>query len=83
MNIQIIDKYNLDLSIFYEIHDQFKNIIKEIPMDKIQIIIDKAGIIIENSKQSKPYIFNINHIDKFINLSTNIILDELTNLRIY
>ena len=46
-------------------------------------IIDKAGIIIENSKQSKPYIFNINHIDKFINLSTNIILDELTNLRIY
>ena len=83
LNIQIIDKYNLDLSIFYEIHDQFKNIIKEIPMDKIQIIIDKAGIIIENSKQSKPYIFNINHIDKFINLSTNIILDELTNLRIY
>lgn len=83
LNIQIIDKYNLDLSIFYEIHDQFKNIIKEIPMDKIQIIIDKAGIIIENSKQSKPYIFNINHIEKFINLSTNIILDELTNLRIY
>lgn len=83
LNIQIIDKYNLDLSIFYENHDQFKNIIKEIPMNKIQIIIDKAGMIIKNSKQSKPYIFNINHIDKFIKTSTNIILDELTNIGIY
>lgn len=83
LNIQIIDKYNLDLSIFYENHGQFKNIIKEIPMNKIQIIIDKAVIIIKNSKQSKPYIFNINNIDKFIKTSTNIILDELTNLRLY
>lgn len=83
LNIQIIDKYNLDLSIFYENHDQLKNIIKEIPMNKIQIIIDKAGIIIKNSKQSKPYIFNINHIDKFIKISTDIILDELRKLNHY
>lgn len=52
-------------------------------MDKIQIIIDKAGIIIKNSKQSKPYIFNINHIDKFIKISTDIILDELRKLNLY
>ena len=51
LNVKLIDEYNLDLSIFYEELPKFNDIIKEIPMDKIQIIIDQAGIIIENTKE--------------------------------
>ncbi len=77
INVDVIDKYNLDLSIFYETLPSFKNIIKEIPMDKLKVIIDKAGIIIENSKKNKPYIFDIDEIERFINFSSNTILNDL------
>lgn len=77
INIDVIDKYNLDLSIFYEPLPSFKNIIKEIPMDKLKVIIDKASIIIENSKKKKPYIFDINEIERFINFASNTILNDL------
>lgn len=77
INVDVIDNYNLDLSIFYEQKPDFKNIIKEIPMDKLQIIIDKAGIIIENSKKKKPYIFDFDEINRFIDFSTDTILNDL------
>ena len=77
INIDIIDRYNLDLSIFYEPLPNFKNIIKEIPMDRLKVIIDKAGIIIENSKKNKSYIFDINEIERFISFSSNTILNDL------
>ena len=51
LNIKLIDEYNLDLSIFYEDIPKLKDIIKEIPMNKIYVIIDQAGIILENTKR--------------------------------
>ncbi len=44
LNIKLIDEYNMDLSIFYETVPEFENIIKEIPMDKIDIIITAINI---------------------------------------
>ena len=67
----------IDLSIFYEPLPNFKNIIKEIPMDRLKVIIDKASIIIENSKKNKSYIFDINEIERFISFSSNTILNDL------
>ncbi len=80
LNIKLIDEYNLDLSIFYEEIPKFKNIIKEIPMDKIKVIVDQAGIIIENSKENKPYLFDMKIINKFINTSTEYILSNLKDI---
>ena len=77
INVDVIDKYNLALSIFYEPMPSFKKIIKEIPMDKLKVIIDKASIIIENSKKKKPYIFDMNEIERFINFASNTILNDL------
>ena len=77
INVDVIDRYNLDLSIFYEPLPNFKNIIKEIPMDRLKVIIDKASIIIENSKKNKSYIFDINEIERFISFSSNTILNDL------
>lgn len=61
---------------------RFNNIIKEIPMDKIKVIIDKAGIIIENSKESKSYVFDMDIVNKFINTSVNYILSNLHDINI-
>ena len=62
LNIQIIDEYQLDLKIFYNEIPDIDNIIKEIPMDKLYLIINKAGEIIENSKINKEFVFNTNKI---------------------
>lgn len=77
LNIKLIDEYKLDLSIFYEEIPNFKNIIKEIPMDKLKIIIDKAGVIIKNSKELKSYIFDIEELNKFIKFAVSDILTQI------
>ena len=82
LNIKLIEEYNLDLSIFYEELPKFNNIIKEIPMDKIQIIIDQAGIIIENTKESKSYVFDIDIVNKFIKTSVDYILSNLKDIEV-
>ena len=83
LNTKIINKYNLELNIFYEEHALFKNIIKEIPMDKINIIIEKAGLIIKNSKETKPYLFDIKNVTRFIDFCVKALLDDLSNLDVY
>ena len=80
LNIKLIDEYELDLKIFYEPAPEFNNIISEIPMNKLNLIIDKAGIIIENTKVSKSYFFDINEVKRFISFSVNGILDNLKEL---
>ncbi len=80
LNIKLIDEYNMDLSIFYETVPEFENIIKEIPMDKIDIIINQAGIIIENTKESKAYVFDMKVINKFIKTSVEYILSNLKDI---
>ena len=82
INTQLLDEYNIDLSIFYNEPPKLDNIIQEIPMDKIQIIIDKASIIIENSKVNKDFVFNIENIKKFIETSTIFILEKIKELNI-
>ena len=41
LNIQLIEKYNLDLKIFYNDITNIEYIIKEIPLDKLNILVDK------------------------------------------
>lgn len=80
LNIKLIDEYNLDLSIFYEDIPIFNNIIKEIPMNMIDVIINQASIIIENTKETKPYIFDMNLVNKFIKTSVDYILSNLKEI---
>lgn len=81
LNIQIIDEYQLDLKIFYNEIPPIKNIIKEIPIDKLALIVNKAGEIIENSKITKEMTFNMENIHNFISLSTNLILANLDEIK--
>lgn len=80
LNIKLLDEYNMDLSIFYNEVPNFENIIDEIPMDKLSLIIDATGIIIENTKVKKYYIFDIECAKKFILFSTDVILEKINEL---
>ena len=82
LNIEIINKYNLDLKIFYNDIPKFKKIITEIPMDKLDIIVDKTGNIIMNSKKEKPFSIDIDSIENFINFSLDIIESNLKELNL-
>lgn len=79
LNSQIIDEYELEFDVFYEDIPKIENIIEEIPMEKINIIVDKTGVIIANSKKRKEFVFDINAIKQFIKLSTGIILSDINN----
>ena len=80
MNSQVLDAYDMDLSIFYNELPEFKDIIKEIPMNKLKVIQDQASIIIENSKIKKDYIFNIENIKKFIDTSVDLTLSVIKDI---
>ena len=77
LNILLIEEYNLDLSLFYE-NIEIPNInFEEIPLDKLHILVNKMGIIIENSKKGYTYSFNIENIKKFIKICTEIIYTDI------
>lgn len=77
LNIQVIDEYQMDLSLFYEDFTVPNTDISEIPIEKLNILIDKMGIIIENSTTNKNYVFEIKEIKNFIEYTKLYILEKL------
>ena len=80
LNIKLIDEYNLDLSLFYnevkipDIH------MDEIPVEKLHLLVDQAGIIIQNTKENKAYTFDMENIKNFIELSVKLIISVIGEL---
>ena len=79
LNIQLIDEYKMDLSLFYEEFNPPKTTLNEIPINKLNILIDKMGIIIENSKEKKSYTFDTFLVLQFIDEVSQKILKLLEN----
>ena len=77
LNKQVIEEYDLDLSLFYEEFKKPDTILNEVPVDKLDILINKMGIIIENSKENKPYTFDIYIIKNYIEDTVEEILKEI------
>lgn len=77
LNIRVIEKYDLDLSLFYEEFKKPKTTISEIPIDKLDILINKMGILIENSKKEKTYTLEMTYIDNYVEDTVQRILEEL------
>lgn len=80
LNLSVIDEYELDLSLFYEEFRVPKTEIKEIPVENLDILINKMGIIIENSKEEKKYSIDIDIIKDFITSTCERIMEELDKL---
>ena len=82
LNIDLIDKFELDLSMFYEENTLKDTFIKEYPVDRAQLLIEKMGIIIKNSKQENTYSLDINSVEDFIYKTSEIIIEEIKKLKI-
>ena len=80
LNTELLDEYDMDLKIFYNELPEFKNIIKEIDYDKLNLLIAKASVIIENSKLRKDLTFNVDNIKVFIKTSVELILAKLNEI---
>lgn len=79
LNISIIDKYNIDLSLFYMDLTFPKTNINEIPIKKLNLIVDKMGTFIKNSEKKKTVVLDCKNVYKFIDKSYKIILKDLQN----
>ncbi len=77
VNISLIERYDLDLSLFYEELPVPPIEMEEIPVSKLPILIEKMGVIIENSSQEKGYIFDISVIEDFIQYASEKILKKI------
>ncbi len=77
LNIQLLDEYKLDLQLFYEDFIKPDTNINDIPVDKLNLLLDQMGIIIENSKEEKPYSFDLYLVLDFIDEATREILKHL------
>lgn len=82
INPKLIDDYELDLKIFYEEIPKIDDIITEIPIDKIDIIINKAGLLLIESKEKKNHIFDEELINKFIEYTVDATLAKIDDLNI-
>ena len=82
INEFLIKKYNIDKSIFYKKVDICENIIDEIPMNKLDILINKTNEIILNNYAKKCYVFDTKNIVQFINTSINLIELKLKELNL-
>lgn len=83
LNTKLLDSYNLKLDIFNNSTPVFTNIIDEIPMEKIDIIINQVLLVIENSKTNKDLVFNFENIENFIKMTVELILSKLKEINIY
>lgn len=82
LNVYLLDAYNLDLSLFYEELVIPNSNIDEIPIDKLQILLDQMGLIVMNSKQEKAYIFDESIINEFIDYCVDKILKKINEYEI-
>ena len=83
LNLLLIDAYNLNLEIFYNDFRKPVTDIKEIDCDKLYILIDNMGIIIENSKTDKRYIMELDSVKSFIDNCSNEIYENLISLDLF
>ena len=82
LNITLIDNHNLNLDLFYNEIEMPKSKIIEIPVDKLDILIDKMGIIIEDSKEEKTFVFDSQDIEEFIKSTVKYIIRDIQMLDI-
>lgn len=82
LNLTLIDKYNLPLDIFSNEFELPKSKITEIPVDKLDILIEKMGLIIAESKQEKTFLFDSKDIEVFITNTVKYIIRDIQMLGI-
>lgn len=81
LNIQLLDEYNLNLSLFYEDAIVPDIEMDEIPVQQLSKLLDHTGLIIANTKTNKAYTFTLDNIKPFIETSSDLILAVIEELK--
>ena len=82
INIDLIDKYGLGLDLFSNEWDLPESSITEIPMDQLDLLIEKMGQIIASSTEEKTFIFDTKDIEIFIENTVKYIIKDIQILGI-
>lgn len=82
LNTVLIDKYELSLDIFSNPIDIPRSKITEIPVEKLDLLLDKMSYIIEESQEEKNFIFDTTDIEKFIDDTVKYIIKDIQMLNI-
>lgn len=82
INIDLIDKYELPLDLFFYDMEIPKSKIKEIPVEKLPILVEKMGIIIKDSQEEKTFLFDTTDIEVFITNTVKYIIKDIQMLDI-
>ena len=82
LNTYLLDKYDLDLSLFYEEFTIPQTNIDEIDINQLDVLIDKMSLIIMNSTEDKAYVFDDIAINEFIKYCTDKILKKIIEYKI-
>lgn len=76
LNMEVIDYYGLDLKIFYEKFEYPTPVIKEVPKENFDLLIEKLGMISTASSEYN-YILKLDKITHFIEYAAIYVLEEL------
>ena len=79
INKELLKQYDIKMNILKE-NSSIKNIIKELPIDKLGILIKKQKQIIKESEEKESILFDTELINNFIEFSVNDILSNIDNL---
>lgn len=82
LNTKLLDKYNLDLSLFYEPTTKPITEITEIPTEKLNILLDQMSLLIMDEETSKEFVFDSNDISFFVDYCYEKILKKLIEYNI-
>jgi hypothetical protein len=82
INVDLIDKYGLGLDLFSNEWDLPESSITEIPMDQLDLLIEKMGQIIASSTEEKTFIFDTKDIEIFIDNTVKYIIKDIQILGI-
>ena len=81
MNAKLIEFYDLDLRFMFNYIPNIKTSMTEVPTEKLDVLFNKSIEILSESKKPKQYVFNIREVSKFIEFASQIIIDELKELK--
>ena len=82
INVDLIDKYGLTLDIFSNEIVYPESVITEIPMDSLDLLIEKMGQIIAASTEEKTFLFDTKDIEIFIANTVKYIIKDIQLLGI-
>lgn len=82
MNIEVVDYYGMDFSLFYEKFECPENHIKEVDEKYFDDVIKKFGELSSAEAKDDAYVMDIERIVHFIEYATVYCLDEIRKLSI-